>query len=808
MPKAGERRRAETKKKEKRSRGQISFQNDFYSDISMEGMLYARTVRSPVPAGIITSISQGDLPDGYFLFTAHDVPGCNLIQTALGKVPVFSEGNIAYCGEPVGILVGPDEKELDRLLQELQINYDANTIESYLEPSAPAEEESDRNSAAAAGPDGDKTEKVSASSLFSSKIAERKIERGECFQPDQNGIVPGLEAVFASAATVQEGTWSYAVNTPYYREPNGALCSYDGEQLTVYTPTQWLSNLRKVLSEATGIDGANIIVNKTRAYDRGTNSIWYNAFIACQAAVASYRTGHPVKLVYTRYEQETYMDCMQPITISHKTALSREGKLLALQANIEVNAGSSNVFIREIIDRLAIAACGCYDAENVSITSSAFYSRNPPSSIDQQLIDSAAFFAIENQINSLCSKSGFTPAELRLLNLTTGDITARNAPLVILPQAKKTVDAIIARSDFNRKYASYHLDNIMRTQQKGRETQIISYLTPLRGIGFACGYEGSCYYGSEVFSSDQSLAVTMQADGTIVIQSPPISRSIQEIWSKLASTILGITQSSVSIDSNFDADNEPLLPEGVYSNISIMTLLLKKCCESLKKRKPDTKLPYTVKKKLSSTQKRAWDSANFEGTPFHSCSFAAATIEVELDPCTFREKVREINIIINGGKILNSTAAESNIKLAVQRVLTSLVEEDTIECSSIKIAFMQSEENPTQIGELVYQVLPAAYTEALSQALGCTVSTLPLQSNSLYKLLQAKESEELQQAKKQKAAKDEAAKDLPVTKEVQPEQAASDTAAAHDVTAAQDVPVSNDFTAAEEAQQNDNSGNA
>ena len=786
MPKAGERRRAVPKKKAKGAQGQISFQNDFYSDISVEGMLYARIVRSPVPSGIITSISQGDLPDGYFLFTAHDVPGCNLIQTPLGKVPVFSEGNIAYCGEPVGILVGPDEKELARLLQELQINYDANSIESYLEPENPAGMPAAAQAHPAESGSG-AIEHVSASSLFSSKIAERKIERGNCFQPDQNGVVPGLESVFTSAATVQEGTWAYAVNTPYNREPNGALCSYDGTKLTVYTPTQWLSNLRKVLSEATGIDGTDIIVNKTRACDHGTNSIWYNAFIACQVAVASYRTRCPVKLVYTREEQQKYMDCMQPITISHRTALSREGKLLALQVGIEVNAGSSNVFIREIIDRLAIAATGCYDAENVSITSSAFYSRNPPSSIDQQLIDSAAFFAIENQMNKLCGSSGFTPAEIRLLNLTEGEYSARNAPLVLLPKAKETIDAIIARSDFNRKYASYHLDNITRMRQKGKETQIISYLTPLRGIGFACGYEGSCYYGSEVFSSDQSLTVTMQADGTIVIQSPPISRSIQEIWSKLASSILGITQSSVSIDSHFDAGNEPLLPEGVYSNISIMTQLLKKCCESLKKRKPDTKLPFSVKKKLSAAQKKAWDSAEFEGTPFHSCSFAAATIEVELDPCTFREKIREINIIINGGKILNSTAAESNIKLAVQRVLTSLVEEDSVECNNIKIAFMQSEENPTQIGELVYQVLPAAYTEALSQALGCTVSTLPLQSNSLYKLLQEKEASEQKQSKKQSTPPAQAAAATPnadaqAASDAQPEPEKTEEAAHHDDT--------------------------
>ena len=110
----------------------FSFQKEFYSDLTMDGMLYAVTVRSPAKEGIIKSISHPDLPEGYTLVTARDIPGSNLIDTPNGKISVFCEGNISYEGEPLGLLVGPDENILHTLVEELEITVDTNTIEDYL----------------------------------------------------------------------------------------------------------------------------------------------------------------------------------------------------------------------------------------------------------------------------------------------------------------------------------------------------------------------------------------------------------------------------------------------------------------------------------------------------------------------------------------------------------------------------------------------------------------------------------------------------------------------------------------------------
>lgn len=737
----------------------------------MDNMLYGAIVRSPAKSGIITSISHGDLPEGYSLFTARDIPGNNLVDTPFGKVPVFSEGNISYKGEPLGILVGPNENKVYELLSEIEIVFDSNTIEAYLKsfeseykrpvlPMPDAVEHKKSNAdidaisramnleAVPFSPDSIVKEHEQANKnqifadanaaveneMFSVVLASRSIEKGPCFAADPvTGITPGLNSVFNQASYVVEGSWTDSMHTPLYGEPNGAICMFSGEYLTVYTPTQWISDLRRVLTQSLHIDPSKIIIKKTNSSNHSTNSIWYNSIIACQVATAALHTGCSVKLVYSREEQDSFMEKMHPITIAHKTAVDDKGHITAMQINIDVDAGSSNPFIQEILDRLVIASYGCYNPLNLSVSATAYRSSKPSSSIELQLIDTPAFFAVENQLYDICLLSGLTPAEIRKANIVQCNGDSNNTPFSFtLEKPGEVIDALVSQCDFNRKYASYHLDAVLRQTRNEKNDLESPFEAPLRGIGFSCGFEGSGYFGSGVYKNDQTMEVTLEADNTLTIHCPPVSASIKDIWVQTAASILNIATSAVHINSEFAAHEEPPLPESVYSNISVMMTLLKKCCESLTRRNPSTPLPMTVKKTTTSTQRRVWDDEAFKGAPFHSTAFAAGAVELELDPCTFREHIRGIWVVVNGGKILSAKAAESTIKLCIQKVFASLIEDETISCNNIHVSFLQSTSDPMQIGELVYQVLPSAFTQALSQALGCTVNILPLCTDSLY----------------------------------------------------------------------------
>ena len=133
-------------------------------------------------------------------------------------------------------------------------------------------------------------------------------------------------------------------------------------------------------------------------------------------------------------------------------------------------------------------------------------------------------------------------------------------------------------------------------------------------------------------------------------------------------------------------------------------------------------------------KKKLWNKEFFFGVPFHTTAFAACVVEVELDPSTYRENIRGIWVVIDAGKILSVKAAEYSVKASIQQTLRELVEDDTVRCTNIRVQFIQSNSEPKQIGDVVYAILPAAFTSALSQALAITMTRLPIQNDTLYKL--------------------------------------------------------------------------
>ena len=59
----------------------VDFASSFFSDLRLPDMMYGVLVRSPLPRGKIRSISHPQLPEGYFLYTAKDIPkNCSEVE--------------------------------------------------------------------------------------------------------------------------------------------------------------------------------------------------------------------------------------------------------------------------------------------------------------------------------------------------------------------------------------------------------------------------------------------------------------------------------------------------------------------------------------------------------------------------------------------------------------------------------------------------------------------------------------------------------------------------------------------------------
>ena len=109
---------------------------------------------------------------------------------------------------------------------------------------------------------------------------------------------------------------------------------------------------------------------------------------------------------------------------------------------------------------------------------------------------------------------------------------------------------------------------------------------------------------------------------------------------------------------------------------------------------------------------------------------------------TYQEKIKGIWVAIDCGKIYSIKSAESTIKLAIQQEMERLVQDTIVSCDQIKISFLSSNETPCQIGKLIHNLIPAAFSSALSMALQKAVTHIPCTEQELYELTKAPEKAE------------------------------------------------------------------
>ena len=662
--------------------------NSFYGDRPEDFFLSAVLVRSPVPDGTIRAIEHASLPEGYSLFTAKDIPGENAVRTFATEFPVFAAENISYEGEPVGILVGPDYGVLLRLLSELNITYTRALSD-------------------------EKEKEV---------LAARKYGFGN------------FERAWKNAKIKADKTYCLNLQLPSCAETDGAFCRVQGKTLSLYTPTCWTSHLSQNLSSVLNIEKPHIQLYKTNVSLSHKNAPWHNTTLSVQCALASLLTKQNVLLRLSRSEQLLYIEKPLPVRIRHKTAIDDEGVITAASMRIEIDAGAFNPFIAPLVDRLAVSCTNMYKMQNLSVEAFAYRSHTSGGAASLSWADYHGFYAMESQIQELARLANLNSVDVRLRNINAGKELQKDFPIRFeTPPVCNVINDVVQKSDFYRKHAAYKLN--------AYKAESLFSSVPVRGMGFACAYEGSGFLGTEIDSLKQSLEVSMEKDGSAVIYANVPSATVSSIWKSIAADLLSIPVKSVTIDAS-PRTEESELPETMVSNISVMTQLVKKCCIAIQKLRFRQPLPIRVKRSFVPGKKNVWDNESFSGTPFYTASWAAAAAEIELNPKTYTYRVRNIWISIDGGTILHDSKAEQVVNRCVKKLFSCSEEFQNNPVPPIFVNFVPGGTEPKQIGELVFDVLPAAICSAVSQALQKRLTDFPIDPNTIYAAVKEAEKEE------------------------------------------------------------------
>jgi len=692
---------------------------EFITDMSVIGMLRAITIRSPVALGSLKEIKCPKLPKAYRLITAENIPGKNSLSNF--SVPVLAEHKLSYIGQPVAILVGREKSVLEDLASKIEIDAEEEEPSFSCDTNDPANE-----------------------------LVKRDIVSGD---PDK---------ALGEGEVILSCTYATEIQEHWYSEPHGALAlalvaptaspeatpSDKGKKvlaaLTIYTATQWPYHVRLSVSGVLGLDPQNVTVAPTLMTPHLDGKIWYPSLVACHAALAAWITGNPVKIMLKREEDFIFSPKRNRTQIEMCSALNKNGSISSSIIQVHLDLGAHAVFESEIIDHTCLGSLGNCNHDTYKVSGSGVRTNIPPQGPFAGFGLAQGFFAAERHFSYIADTIGQDPAEWRKNNCVKKNQNL--APWFTLkdtPPLLKLIDAAAFMSDYYRKWACYEL---LRKRRRGEKWESDSI--SLRGIGISTAYQGSGFLNAgELGTGNCAVEVTLEKNGLLEIKTSMISSGakIPDTWQSLAQEILGVDPSKIRLTGN-TMDAPDAGPGTLSRNISSVTRLTEKCFAAIRNQRFRDPLPITVKRAERSVKAKVSEKKT-NSEAFAYPGWAAAVVEIEIDPVSFHPVTKGIWLAVDGGKILNERRSRLTLKTGVIQALGWASREQLcyqkgkipVECyreydipppeeiPPITVDFIWTNTAVHKgIGDLPFCCIPAAYVQAVSQAMDHHFKKIPL----------------------------------------------------------------------------------
>jgi CO/xanthine dehydrogenase Mo-binding subunit len=747
----------------KEGRKKVTGQALYVDDLKFEGMLHGVTVRSSVPRGRIKSISfdqppasttpsglpargprsaggSGLIPwDEFTIVTAKDIPGENYVALILNDQPYLAAEVVNHSEEPIVLLAHHDKYLLEEARRHVKIDYEET----------PA--------------------------LFSPEdsLAQKEIIWGEDnvfkkFLVDKGNV----DEAWAQADFIVEGEYETGAQEQLYIETNGAIAIANADEgVTVWGSMQCPYYVHKALIKLFGLPEEKIRVIQTETGGGFGGKEEYPSLIAGHAALLAWKSGKPVKMIYDRAEDMVATTKRHPSRTRQKTAVTKDGKLLAMEIDFVIDGGAYCTLSPVVLSRGTIHAAGPYSCPNVRIKSKAVATNMPPHGAFRGFGAPQSIFALERHMDKVAKTIGLSPEEFRRRNfIKEGETTATNQVI----REKVDLDGLLNRAfeltDYHAKRKRFAEENKSahaRARQAG--------MPALRGIGFATFMHGAGFTGSgEVYlQSVVGAEATAEGHVKVLAASTEIGQGTNTIFGQIAAQALGIDYDLIDVMQP-DTGNVPnsgptvasrtamivgklvesavlglkqtLVGSGLLKDQFTQTEFQKACAEYIEK--------FGALKSTSQYQPPPgirWDDEKYEGDAYGAFAWAVYVAEVSYDPLTYEAHVDDFVAIQEVGRVINPVLAAGQIEGGVAQAIGMALYENVVwekgrmangqmtnyimptaaDVPAIRVYF---EENPYRfgpggakgIGELPMDGPAPAILNAIENATGISFNRIPL----------------------------------------------------------------------------------
>jgi CO/xanthine dehydrogenase Mo-binding subunit len=744
------------------SRDKVTGSAEYIHTMRLPGMLHAKIFRSTVAHGRIRSVDTSaakKVPGVLHVVTIDDV--LNVLPDpyygpAFHDQPILAHEKVRFVGEPVAAVIATDPHVAEEAVQLITADYEelpaiydeveALTTDVYVhEELKPAHAFADL--------------KHLKGARDTNVALGYRLRRGD------------FDTAYAAAEHKFEHEFRTQKVVHLSFEPFACICDYKDTQVTFYDSTQGPSFVRSEMARLLGWPENRVRI-KVPYVGSGYGSKLYIKLEALALAL-SMIARRPVKIAYT-FEEMFYQITRHPCTFRIKSGVDKDGRIVARKCEVYWNGGAYADIGPRVTQKAGLTASGPYDIDNVSIDSYALYTNTTPSGALRGFGVPQLVWAYEGHMDMMARALNLNPVEFRRKNLmregrehTTGQVL-EDAPI------ETVMDAVLERMRWSRPF------------DKG--SGVVR-----RGRGFAIAIKA-------VTSPTTSVAiVNVSADGSVTLYCGTVDmgQGSDTAMAQIVGELLNVPAESVRVVPR-DTDVTPY-DMGTLGSRSLFHMghAVRRAAEEARDKlkalarevgEPEgSNIPIAelFRKRYGMQAGNVIGSGIYKPdyvspapdtglspnvTPFWLISGAGA--EVEVDTETGHVKITKLVNVVDCGKAINPHAVETQISGAAlmhlgftmfekmhldggQVTNASLADykipgfnDMPIELENLSIDHDQSNGpfGAKGVGEVATFCVSPAIANAIDDAVGVRLMEMPLNPETVYRALRAKQGRPLPDA--------------------------------------------------------------
>jgi CO/xanthine dehydrogenase Mo-binding subunit len=643
----------------KEGREKVTGSARYVDDLRFPDTLYGATVRNSVPRGKILGIHfEAGIPwDEFTIVTAKDIPGKNCIALLIEDQPCLADQQVNHPEEAVLLLAHPDKYLLEEARRAVRIE---------IEP-------------------------LPAIFTMEDSLARKQLIWGEdnifkSYQMEKGDV----DSTWSSADFIVEGQYETGAQEQLYIEPQGMIAQANAtEGVTVWGSLQCPYYVHKALVRLFGLPKGKIRVVQTETGGGFGGKEEYPSMIAGHAALLAWKSGKTVKIIYDRAEDMVATTKRHPSRTRHRTAVTREGKLLAMDIDFTIDGGAYLTLSPVVLSRGTIHAAGPYECLNVRVRSRAVATNAPPHGAFRGFGAPQSVFALERHLDRVAATVEISPEELRRRNfIREGQTLAFGQVVREKVDMHQLLDRALELSGYHEKKKRFPLENSRSPIKKG-----IGFASFLHGAGFT----GS---GEEYLASEALVRVSRDGKVRVLAGSTEMGQGTNTVFAQIAAEALALDCEQIEILQPDTA----LVPNSGPTVASRTTMIVGKLVETaalaIKKSLMESgflKAGYDAAQfavacrqyldkfgaleslvKYQHPKDLHWDDATYQGDAYGAYAWAVYVAEVSVDTRTAEVRVEDFVAVQEVGKVINPVLAAGQIEGGVAQGIGFALSENVV----------------------------------------------------------------------------------------------------------------------------------